>query len=160
MTYIIRNNTNIDCGFVVTGEHIGAAAFQTNQRLRDLPFNVYTSIDYKTTSAIIGALFCVELAGVTDAYVNPIEKGHPDIIPVDGSDCTEEQLRNHPSGLEIKCTVGNVPKGTSLKTGDPRVITLNGITWQAHHREVTERSYRTDGDCLGFCRAITAEKSN
>ena len=138
MNYKVKLDTRINCGFLVTAEHIYKAANNTNKFLRDLPPNLYLSIDYKTTSAIIGALFGDELAKVTDGYVNPIEKGHPDIIPIDGSTLTEEELRNYPEGLEIKCTVGSVEKGSNLRAGTKRLGKLTGITWQAHHREVTE----------------------
>jgi hypothetical protein len=45
-------------------------------------------------------------------------------------------LRNFPSGLEIKCTCGNVRTGKSLKCGENRCKSLTAITWQAHHQEV------------------------
>ncbi|OQX27882.1 MAG: hypothetical protein BWK80_03075 [Desulfobacteraceae bacterium IS3] len=45
-------------------------------------------------------------------------------------------MRNYPEGLEIKCTVGNVEKGSDLETGQKRLSKLTSITWQAHHREV------------------------
>ncbi|MBS1806907.1 MAG: hypothetical protein JST84_01795 [Acidobacteria bacterium] len=49
---------------------------------------------------------------------------------------TEAQLRNYPQGLEVKVTVGNVKTRADLQPGEPRVTSLTGITWQAHHREV------------------------
>lgn len=115
------------------------AILQTNRILKDLPSTLYRSIDYKTTSAMIGAIFCDTLAvALEGCLVNPIEKVHPDIIPICGKDCSEEELRNYPQGLEIKTTVGNIAKGTNLRAGQTRVKSLTGITWQAHHREVTE----------------------
>jgi hypothetical protein len=102
----------------------------------DLPSTLYRSIDYKTTSAMIGAIFCDTLAGFVDGIVNPIEKGHPDILPPEARGCSEEQLRNYPVGLEVKCTIGNVVKGADLQAGETRVDSLTGITWQAHHKEV------------------------
>ncbi len=68
--------------------------------------------------------------------MNPIEKGHPDIIPVEGQSATEAELRNYPQGLEVKVTVGNVITGTKLEAGTARIDKLTGLTWQAHHREV------------------------
>jgi hypothetical protein len=68
--------------------------------------------------------------------VNPIEKGHPDIIPKEGENSSEELLRNYPVGLEVKCTIGNIKKGANLRAGSPRITDLEGIVWQAHHREV------------------------
>ena len=78
------------------------------------------------------------IAGVTEAIVNPIEKGHPDVIPKGGETSSEEELRNYPVGLEVKCTVGNITKGANLRAGQPRINALEGITWQAHHQEVKE----------------------
>ncbi len=135
-----KNNTkfNINVGFAVTHEHIKNAAEQTNLLLSQLPPTLFKSIDYKTTSAVIGAIFCDNIAKQTASIVNPIEKGHPDIIPADGANSSEEILRNYPCGLEIKCTVGNIKKGANLRAGETRIHELTGITWQAHHREVKE----------------------
>ncbi len=103
------------------------------------PVNLYQTVDLKTISAILGALFCGSLATVIeDAIVNPIEKGHPNIIPAHGQNATEEQLRNYPFGLEIKTTVGNIKTGKKLQHGDNRLDYITGITWQAHHQEVKE----------------------
>lgn len=133
-----NNNFSINVGFQVTITEIQAAIDQTNELLRDLPSTLYKSIDYKTTSAIIGAIFCDTLATLVGGIVNPIEKGHPDIIPPSGANATEEELRAYPEGLEIKCTVGNIKKGANLRAGQTRIDDLEGVTWQAHHREVRE----------------------
>jgi hypothetical protein len=138
MKYKINNNFSIDCGFKVTGEAICSSIEHTNKILADLPATLYKSIDYKTTSAMIGAIFCDSLTLYVDAMVNPIEKGHPDLVPKGAKECTEEQLRSYPSGLEIKCTVGNITAGANLRAGQTRIQNLTGITWQAHHREVSE----------------------
>ena len=45
-------------------------------------------------------------------------------------------MRNYPTGLEIKGTIGNIRSGANLRAGIPRIEELTGITWQAHHREV------------------------
>jgi hypothetical protein len=127
----------IDVGFRVFGSNIGEAGKLTNSILADLPSTLYRSLDYKTTSAIVGSVFCDVLASqIPGAIVNPIEKGHPDIIPSSGCNAPEEQLRNYPVGLEIKCTVGNIEQGANLRAGKQRISKLMGITWQAHHREV------------------------
>lgn len=136
--YRVRDDFVIDAGFEVTGEHVGAAAERTNAILGDLPSSLYKSLDYKTVSAMVGAIFCEELAAQTNSMVNPIEKGHPDIIPLAGANSTEAQLRNYPEGLEVKCTVGNIETGGNLRAGQVRIGQLVGITWQAHHREVRE----------------------
>lgn len=138
MGYVIREEFRIDVGFSVDAEHIAEATELTNSILDDLPSTLYTSIDYKTTSAIVGSLFCDSIARRCGCIVNPIEKGHPDLIPKEGADCTEEELRNYPHGLEVKSTVGNIERGANLRAGEPRVAKLVGITWQAHHREVRE----------------------
>lgn len=136
MEYITNSTFNIFCGFEVTNTNISDAIVQTNSILSDLPSTLYKCLDYKTTSAVIGSIFCDTLAGLVDGIVNPIEKGHPDLIPAKGKDCTEEQLRNYPEGLEVKCTVGNIKQGANLRAGQTRVKELTGITWQAHHKEV------------------------
>lgn len=136
MEYIINEDFKIYCGFEVCGTHVLDAITQANTILSDLPSTLYKVIDYKTTSAMIGAIFCATLAGFVDGVVNPIEKGHPDIIPTKGADCSEEQLRNYPEGLEVKCTVGNITQGANLRAGQTRIKHLTGVTWQAHHQEV------------------------
>lgn len=136
MTYSINPELNISCGFEVNIQHIESALNQTNEFLEIIPSSVYKTIDYKTTSSIVGSIFCHSIANVTGAIVNPIEKGHPDVIPKEGEKSSEELLRNYPVGLEIKCTVGNITQGANLRAGQPRINSLTGITWQAHHREV------------------------
>lgn len=138
MKYIINPNFNIFCGFEVNGQHIESALDQTNEFLATIPSSVYKNIDYKTTSSIVGSMLCQAIANATGAIVNPIEKGHPDIIPKAGETSSEEKLRNYPVGLEIKCTVGNITKGANLRAGQPRISLLEGITWQSHHREVDQ----------------------
>ena len=138
MNYKVNNSFSINVGFIVNATHIDQTIKQTNKLLSDLPSTLFKSIDYKTTSAMIGAIFCDTLATATGGIVNPIEKGHPDIIPPIAINATEEQLRNYPVGLEIKCTVGNIEKGANLRAGQTRIGKLTGITWQAHHQEVEE----------------------
>jgi hypothetical protein len=136
MNYIIKSLLNISCGFEVNSNHIRSAVDKTNELLAIIPSSVYKNIDYKTTSSIVGSIFCQFIASTTGAMVNPIEKGHPDVIPKSGKNSSEQKLRNYPVGLEIKCTVGNIAKGANLRAGQPRIGILEGITWQAHHREV------------------------
>ncbi|WP_174226589.1 hypothetical protein [Sulfitobacter sp. SK025] len=138
MSYKINEEFMICVGFKVRSENIRGAISQTNAILGDLPSTLFRSIDYKTTSAMIGAIFCDNVASLTDGIVNPIEKGHPDIVPPSAASATEEQLRKYPEGLEIKCTVGNIQTGANLRAGSSRIEQLTGITWQAHHREVEE----------------------
>jgi hypothetical protein len=47
-------------------------------------------------------------------------------------------LRNYPSGLEVKTTIGNIQQGANLRAGVRRVDRITGLTWQAHHQEVGE----------------------
>lgn len=136
--YLLRNSFEINVGFVVKAKDVVEAFELTNSILQDLPAGLYRSIDYKTISSIIGSVFCDALASRTTGIVNPIEKGHPDIIPSTGANATEEKLRNYQEGIEIKCTVGNIAQGANLRAGEQRIDKLTGITWQAHHREVKE----------------------
>lgn len=138
--YIINPQINFICGFPLTAEMVNLAIMQTNQTLEQLPAPLFRSIDYKTTSAMIGCILCENIAQLTHgtAIVNPIEKGHPDIVPIEALNASEEELRNYPIGLEVKCTIGNIPAKSALRKAESRIHLLNGITWQAHHREVTE----------------------
>jgi transcriptional regulator with XRE-family HTH domain len=134
--YRLNENFSIDCGFKVNSKDICTSVLNTAKQLQGLPFALYQSIDLKTLSSIAGAVFAGCLARQVDAIVNPIEKGHPDIIPKSGHAATEAELRNYPCGLEVKVTVGNVKQGSELAAGQSRVTALSSLTWQAHHQEV------------------------
>lgn len=138
MQYKIQKSFSIDVGFAIKAPHIAESVTLTNNILSDLPASLYRSLDFKTISSITGSVFCDSLASQTDGIVNPIEKGHPDIVPADAANATEAQLRNYKSGLEVKCTIGNVEQGANLRAGVKRIEKLTGLTWQAHHREVKE----------------------
>jgi hypothetical protein len=132
------NTFSINVGFSVNANNVAESVSITNGILHDLPASLYRSLDFKTTSAIVGSIFCEVLAGKTDGIVNPIEKGHPDLVPSSAKNASEAELRNYERGLEIKCTIGNVEQGSNLRAGQNRIGRLTGITWQAHHREVKE----------------------
>jgi len=134
--YKTNREFEIECGFAVKSEDIQFAALMTSNQLEQFPYALFQSINLKALSGMVGAIFALFLAERVGGIVNPIEKGHPDIIPESGKNATERLLRNYPEGLEIKCTVGNVAKGSDLETGQSRLPQLIGITWQAHHREV------------------------
>lgn len=137
MSYLVNEQFSINVGFPVTAVEVLTAVNDTNHFLMGLPEILFRSIDFKTTGSAIGAIFCDKLAQtIPSAAVNPIEKGHPDIIPAIGLGSSEEILRNYPQGLEVKGTIGNISKGANLRAGAKRINDLTGITWQAHHREV------------------------
>ena len=115
--YRVRDDFRIDVGFSVSATQVLEAVNLTNSNLIDLPTGLYRSLDYKTTSAIVGSIFCDSVARNTLGIVNPIEKGHPDVIPPAGASASEEQLRNYPEGLEVKCTIGNIKQGANLRAG-------------------------------------------
>ncbi|MGL0788836.1 hypothetical protein [Xanthomonas translucens] len=137
MKYRTRKDFAIRVGFEVRHTHIHKATQLTNRILADLPASLYRSLDFKTVSSIVGSIFCDTLANETNGIVNPIEKGHPDLVPATAAQATEVELRNYPEGLEVTCTVGNIEQGANLRAGQQRVDRLTGITWQAHHREVS-----------------------
>ena len=136
-SYMLREGFGVQCGFEVTGPMVLTAVGRTAEELEALPFSLFTSIDLKALSGIVGALFATHIARQSGALVNPIEKGHPDVIPLEGMNASERQLRNYGTGLEIKCTVGGVAKGSGLEPGERRLDNLSSITWQAHHRHVS-----------------------
>ena len=138
MSYRVRKDFLARVGFSVNADDVVHAATLTNGVLSALPASLFRSLDYKTTSAILGSVFCENLADRTQALVNPIEKGHPDIVPRAAAKATEAQLRNYPSGLEVKSTIGNIVQGANLRAGVKRVEQITSITWQAHHRDVRE----------------------
>lgn len=138
--YLINHNIDFDCGFSLTVDDVTYAINRANESLLQLPVSLFKSIDYKTTSSMVGCILCETIAHITngEAIVNPIEKGHPYIVPAHALNASEEELRNFGIGLEVKCTVGSVPTGTTIPKAAPRITFLNGLTWQAHLQEVEE----------------------
>jgi len=136
MKYLINDKIHYDTGFKINSNSVLQAVEKVNTALESLPDELYATMDYKSTSGLIGAFLAKNISNVTGAIVNPIEKGHPDVVPKSAEDATEEELRKYPEGLEIKVTAGNIKQGTKLKTGESRIQTLSSLTWQAHHREV------------------------
>lgn len=142
--FVYEINTSVDfefekyCGFKLDVKGVLEAIHHTNSTIITLPYAVFQSIDFKATSGMIGALFCKGIENVTEGIVNPIEKGHPDVVPKEALRYRNDEamLKNYPLGLEVKCTAGNVKKGSDLGTGDTRIQNLSGITWQAHHQDV------------------------
>ena len=138
ITYVRNSKFKIDPGFICTAIHVENSVKLTNEQISSLPNWFFQVIDYKTTSAIIGRIFSENLAKETKSQVNPIEKGHPDIIPINVKNVSEKILKNYPDGIEIKVTIGNVSTNSKLVSGQSRIDYLTGISWQAHHREVKE----------------------
>jgi hypothetical protein len=134
--YVYDPGASIDCGFRVTAKEVIAAVGQANRVFRTLPLSLYLTIDLKAQSGIVGAIFAAELATRAGAIPNPIEKGHPDIVPATAVSASEALLRNYPRGLEIKSTIGGVAKGSELGAGQARIDSLVNVVWQAHHRDV------------------------
>lgn len=138
--YTINQGIHFNCGFPLSSNNVITAIHSTNDVLEKLPASLFRSIDYKTTSAMIGCILCENIVLTTtgSAIVNPIEKGHPDIVLSQAIGSSEEQLRNYPIGLEVKCTIGSIPKGIPIEKATPRINHISNVTWQAHHQEVTE----------------------
>lgn len=136
--YLVDHTFDVWAGFNVTGEDVLNAILASNRVLDALPQSLYSTVDFKSQSGIVGAVFISELAVLTGSVVNPIEKGHPDIVPSSAIGASEEELRNFQQGLEVKSTIGGVSQGMAKGVGEQRVDVLKGITWQAHHREVKE----------------------
>jgi len=139
LEYLVNNNFKYESVFTLNADHVLKSVLEANVMLIKNPVNLYRTLDLKTISSIVGAIFCNYLAmNIDGAMVNPIEKGHPDIVPKIAINATEAELRNYPNGLEIKTTIGNIKTGAALKPGEKRLDFIAGITWQAHHREVRE----------------------
>ncbi|RSI19106.1 hypothetical protein D8882_03365 [Streptococcus sanguinis] len=124
-------------GFTISTENIIQAIEYTNELVAKLPKAVFSNIDYKAISGLIGACFCTGIShnSCNGAIVNPIEKGYPDIVPATSMEELKPNFMNYPNGIEVKCTVGSVRKGNDLNKFEPRINQIDNITWQAHHRE-------------------------
>ena len=138
LDYVTRMEFVLDCGFRVTATAVHNSVLRTNAVMAALPLTLFRTVDFKAQSGMVGAVFASELAAEVGAIPNPIEKGHPDIVPLSAVDATEAELRNYPSGLEVKSTVGTITQGVKRMPGRSRIDTLTGINWQAHHRDVDQ----------------------
>lgn len=136
VAYVVDDGFTHWCGFDLTSAAVLEAIDRTNTGLAALPPSLFRIMDLKAQSGMVSAFFVSELADAAGAAVNPIEKGHPDIVPLSAVNATEAELRNYPVGLEVKSTVGMVTQGVKLKPGQARVEHIENIVWQAHHREV------------------------
>lgn len=136
--YILNQGFSYMSGFTVTAIDVYNSVVRTNRVLDALPNSLFRTVDFKSQSGMVGAIFVSELASEVEAIPNPIEKGHPDIVPLEATTASERELRNYPLGLEIKSTVGNVTRGAKRAPGVERIGSLEGLTWQAHHRNVTQ----------------------
>lgn len=134
--YLIDPEFHIECGFSVTSLSVRNSVERANTVMNALPTSLFRTVDFKAQSGMVGAVFASELASEVGAIPNPIEKGHPDIVPTGAAGATEAELRNYPQGLEVKSTVGSIVKGTKRTPGAARIGVLTNITWQAHHRDV------------------------
>lgn len=136
--YRVNDSFTLDCGFTVSAAAVMQAIQRVNSVMAALPTSLFRTVDFKAQSGMVGAVFAAELASEVGAIPNPIEKGHPDIVPLAAKSATELQLRNYPQGLEVKSTVGTVRPGLQRAPGEARIDTLTGVTWQAHHRDVKQ----------------------
>lgn len=136
--YLANPSFALDCGFVVTALSVRNSVMRTNRVMEALPLSLFRIVDFKAQSGMVGAVFASELASEFGAIPNPIEKGHPDIVPIAAASARESELRNYPQGLEIKSTVGTITQGVKRMPGHARIDNLTSITWQAHHRDVKQ----------------------
>ena len=134
ITQSINPSVSQDAGFPVDTSTIISAINYANSVLEMENPIVLDAIDFKAKSGLVSALFCHGLAEATNnkAVVNPIEKGHPDVVPRNALNTRD--LMHYPVGIEVKCTAGSCKKGSQLTNNMQRINALNAITWQAHHQ--------------------------
>ena len=109
--FLAKLNVKFDCGFDLSTLQVVESVVATNNELARLPLSLWRAIDLKSVGSIVGAYLGQAIALVSGAIVNPIEKGHPDVLPPSAKGASEATLRNYPEGLEIKGTCGNVTTG-------------------------------------------------
>jgi len=138
MNYKINSCFSIDVGFEIDAGHVERAIHHANTEMKDVPFKLFRTIDFKTISTILGSAFCEGIEKATEGVgiVNPAEHGFPDVIPAIGNFASDKELRRYPTGLEVKCTIGGVETGAKLKAGQTRIGQVRDLTWKAHHDEV------------------------
>lgn len=127
-----------DCGFDYSLGQLMEALEETNDAINDMPDMLFSAVDYKTTSAIVGCLLCLNIAKSShgDAVVNPIEKGEPDILPSVALGGDSNTYMHYPYGIEVKCTLGTLPSDSVVEKARTRIDDVNSVTWQSHHRTV------------------------
>jgi hypothetical protein len=124
---------------------------------RDYDFNFFESLGSRNISGIIGEIFANFFSIHLKNFVkNPHPDGRPDILDLSNkqihdyymNECfTTINNKKVPikskltpfqfGGIEVKCTIGKKPSNSGgnkeFGFGKPRIDSINGIMWQAHH---------------------------
>ena len=137
----------------ISTEQVLDAINTVNTKLRELSaktealaLNIFTVIDFRMLSGMIGEMLVSELATInTNIRKNPNIDGYPDLVNVSTSkfrtdfdkwkDADLSKFIKYPyGGLEIKNTFGTKKNGVSLLNSEERITKIsNKPDWKAHH---------------------------
>lgn len=147
-----------DLGLPISPDVLVKAAARTNDYLAKLPerFGVagsdfYSTLNQRNSSGFIGEVLKHSIPPLDPRFApNPHPDGRPDLLDLSTPDnkrhfqtacfdpVTKAPRRDQLApfvrgGIEIKCTVGNVRNASRFAVGAPRVSSVTGLTYWAHH---------------------------
>ena len=110
-----------------------------------MSLDVFTVMDFRVLSGIVGETYANELAVTTGNFMqNPNIDGYPDLLQTPTHElkryyerCAKgEFIQYKYGGLEVKNTFGTKKSGAILFKGDTRICHINSkLDWKAHHRQ-------------------------
>ena len=156
MNYKIIDNSPIKLSHCeVTVEELLNALNNTNgnlesmyRRTKKMHLDVFSVIDFRVLSGLVGEVFASELASVnTNLVKNPYLDGYPDLLQIATPEmkryfesCGDAGLNRYKhGGLEVKNTFGSQKSKAFLLKGDQRIKAINKkLDWKAHHQETND----------------------
>ena len=147
-----------NAGLPFAKEKLEEANLWTNKYLAELPsifdstvFHFYTTLNQRNLSGFVGEVYKHVLKALCKDFIpNPHPDGRPDILHLRNEEIrkyfkekcfdpkTHAPIRDALApfkygGIEIKSTIGNTPKAGNFPVGQPRVATITGLNYWAHH---------------------------
>lgn len=152
----IQNSNSPSCP--ISLHDLTVAAEKANHYLSKIPDilgsnanQFYSSLNQRNISGFVGEVFKHAIhASAPDFFPNPHPDGRPDLLDLSSpaarsffeSECFDEKtsrpIRENLApfeygGVEVKCTIGDTPNGSSYGIGFPRQGVITNLTYWAHH---------------------------
>ena len=110
-----------------------------------MKLDVFSVIDFRVLSGLIGETFITELASVCpNLKKNPNLDGYPDLVQVSTNEmmnyfktcASSDFIKYKYGGIEVKNTFGTKGGAATILQGDSRIGNINKkLDWKAHHQE-------------------------
>jgi hypothetical protein len=150
------NSNSTSCP--ISHDDIARSAEKANHYLTKIPDilgsnanQFYSALNQRNISGFVGEVLKHSIHATNpDFFPNPHPDGRPDLLNLSSTlvrqrfeqfcydPVTLRPIREHLApfmygGVEIKCTVGDTPNGSSYKIGRPRQSVITNLTYWAHH---------------------------